>query len=540
MVEGANPTMELMPEAPPRLRELIVSGMRWTFWLSLVAAPLGYGTSVLLARTGPEVIGTYGLLMVYIGVVSSLFYFGGDAVVIKFVPELEPEQRLAFLGSYFLVITAALIPWLAAASFRPRELHYLFGRPAGQRFELIVLYLSPIYIAFSLIVAALKSVLEIRWAQVLLRLVTAGSFVLYALLFFARPILLRGHYTGLIWGIYLGLTAMASVLGLVKLMCLPDWPNRRRSLRFFLPRGFWIYALSLEQGSALGFLSQRLDLILILNFGGLTVLGKYVAIITLAEIIRVANRFFLDSLLPSLTNLLAAHSLAAASQLVSMNLRILFAVNIAATCGLAFLVRPITALLGPQYGGMNSLFVLMIVCFGLSAPGAVGGTLLTSVGKQQHTVWVAMGQLVLYVLLFLTLWPRWQLSGAVAAYGVSTLVASVGFLLVAKRVVPIEFSAAGNYALFALITLGTGWGATFLRTIEITLGMVASAASLALFLLLAGYSIGECQRLAKCFFPVQPGLTGALGLQPVLQRLNSWRQKAVAPFDRNGRGGAAE
>src|SRR5262245_12275207 len=95
---------QAMVSVPLRERDRIFSGMRWSVWLSILAAPFGYGTTVLLARVGPDVLGTYGLLMVYIGVVSSLMYFGGDAVTIKFVPTLSVPRRLSFLASYYLVI----------------------------------------------------------------------------------------------------------------------------------------------------------------------------------------------------------------------------------------------------------------------------------------------------------------------------------------------------------------------------------------------------------------------------------------------------
>src|SRR5258708_7775588 len=127
-------TMQVMAGVPPEVRGRIVSGMRWTFWLSALAVPFSYGTSILLARTGPEVIGTYGLLMVYIGIVASLFYFGGDAVVIKFVPALEREKRFPFLFTYSLIVLGFVVVAIAIAAAWPRGLHYLFGDAGGARF----------------------------------------------------------------------------------------------------------------------------------------------------------------------------------------------------------------------------------------------------------------------------------------------------------------------------------------------------------------------------------------------------------------------
>ena len=77
----------MLDSLDPRLRGKIMVGMRWTLWLSVISIPFSYAITILLARCGPEVIGTYGLLTVYIGVVASLLYLGGDTVIIKFVPD---------------------------------------------------------------------------------------------------------------------------------------------------------------------------------------------------------------------------------------------------------------------------------------------------------------------------------------------------------------------------------------------------------------------------------------------------------------------
>ena len=132
MAENAN-AIELLSEVPDAQRQLIISGMRWTVWLSVVAVPFSYGTMVILARTSPEAIGTYGLLGVYIGLSLGIFYLGGDAVAIKFIPELEYENRLSFLVSYFLVICLAVLPWIAAGAIWPQGCSISSARRAAPR-----------------------------------------------------------------------------------------------------------------------------------------------------------------------------------------------------------------------------------------------------------------------------------------------------------------------------------------------------------------------------------------------------------------------
>jgi len=491
---------EVLSEAPAHLRARIIAGMRWTLWLSVLAVPFSYGTTILLARAGPQVIGTYGLLMVYIGVVACLFYLGGDAVSIKFIPQLSGDRKAPFLASYFVILLAGLIPMLVVAKSWPRGLHYLFGEQESS-FPFLVFCLSPIYLSFALVAAALKAELEMRWAQVMMRTLTIGTFLTYFVLFLGFRRLLVVHYAGIIWGVYLSLTALAFAIGFRHLSQLQGWEFRRHSLRMFLPRGFWRFTLALQAVSSLNFLLQRLDLILVLNFGGLVVLGKYVAIISLAGLIPAANAFFLDTLLPSLTNIPTARHWGALSQVFSTNLRILFAITAGATCGVIFLAGPITRMMGPQYVNVRSLLVIIVLLYGLAAPGAVGSTLLTAVGRQQRTAWINLGQLALFVVLFTTLWPRLELLGAVLANGASMLLSYVSMLIVARHSTPAVFSSGKGYCALGLVLALSGTAAIRAPSMGIAGALLAWPFSFLAFLLIAGYRPSECRALVRCFVP---------------------------------------
>jgi len=502
MAINSGTSVEMMADVPTHLRGRIVSGMRWTLWLSVLAAPFSYGTTILLARAGPQVIGTYGLLMVYIGVVACLFYLGGDAVSIKFIPELSGEQRGPFLASYFLILLVSLIPWLVLARWWPRGLHYLFGGQ-GSSFPFLILCLSPICLCSALVTAALKAELEMRWAQVMMRTLTIGTFLTYLVLFLGFRRLLVVHYRSVIWGVYLTLTALAFVLGFRHLRRFGEWEFRWRPLRIFLPRGFWRFTLATQAVSSLNFLLQRLDLILVLNFGGLVVLGKYVAIISLAGLIPVGIGFFLDTLLPSLTNLLASGNYAAASQVYAMNLRTFFLVTLVGASGLIFMVNPIIMLLGSKYASLGSLFVLGVLLYSLSMPGAIAGTLLTSVGKQHRTALVNVIQLALFLLLFYALWPRYQLAGVVLAMGLAMAFSSFVLMHVARHRSTIQFSFAKDYVAFATALIAAAILGVRLGKLGISYPLLAWPAVVLLFCALARYTLTECRTLVSCFVPTR-------------------------------------
>ncbi len=500
MAGRLNAGVELLTAVPTEVRRRIISGMRWTLWLSLLAVPFSYGTSILLARVGPETIGTYGLLMVYLSLVNCFLYLGGDAVLMKFLPELEADKRTSFLASYFLVVCLSLLPWLLVAVLWSEKLRIFFG-PGGAPFHVLIVCLSPVYMLFLMVAAALKAMLEIRWAQGMVRFLTVSLFFLFGCCSLGARQILVGHAPELIWGTYLALAALAAVLGLQRLRRLPGWQPGGNSPGFYLPPGFWRYALSLQGVSIVLFFINQLDSILILNAGGLAVLGKYVAVLTLAMTIRVANNFFLDTLLPSLTNLIADRKHSAASQVLSMNLRILFLINTAATCGLMLLAGAITALLGSQFSSSRPLIILTVLLVGLSSPGAVGGTLLTCVGKQGRAFWIDLGQLGLYVVLFFSLWSRWRLLGAVLAFGIAVLLGHTALLTVAKRSVPLDFHFTRDYLKFALVTLATAVLSMGWTSLGIAAALPAWALATGIFLWLAEYRLEECMGLIGCFAP---------------------------------------
>ena len=496
-----NSSVELLTGIPARERTRIVSGMRWTAWLSVLAIPFSLGTATLLAWLGPAAVGTFGLLTVYIGLVTAFFYLGGDAVVIKFIPEMEAGKRLRFLTSYYAIICLWLMPYLVAAALWPEVPRYFLGKAEGEHLPVLLLCLSPIHILFSMVTAGLKGTLEIRWSQGLLRMVTIVSFVLYASLFVYGREFLRANSGTLIWGIYLSLAALGSGIGLWRLSQLHRWRSIS-GLHFFLPRGFWRYAIATQQVGLVWFLLQRLDYILLLNLGGLDTLGRYVTVVTIVSMITMCNSFFLDTLLPSLTNMIAERNDVGSAAVLSLHMRILFIVNAATTFGIILLAGWVTASLGPNYDGLRPSIVLLALLLGLAAPGAVGGTLLSSVGMQQRAVWVGLIQLVVFGGLFYALFPRWGLTGAVIAYGLSMLAGNILLLTSARRTVPFDSSIFMDYTRFAFVA-----SLTALLAARFDMGPLAAllawAAALGVFLILARYRSAECMALAHCFLPAQ-------------------------------------
>ncbi len=174
---------------PVEHRGRLLSGMRWTVWLAALAMPFSALTTLVLGRVSPAVLGTYGTLAVYVSFVGSFLFFGGEGVLIHYIPDCRPPERLRFVFTYLAITVASCLLWLTAANFYPALIQGLVGRHDRARFDFWLISLAPIQIGFALIVAALKGMLELKWVQALNRSFTILTALTYTLLaFFARPL----------------------------------------------------------------------------------------------------------------------------------------------------------------------------------------------------------------------------------------------------------------------------------------------------------------------------------------------------------------
>jgi O-antigen/teichoic acid export membrane protein len=465
--------------------------------------PFSYGTTVLLARIGPEAIGTFGVLSVYIAVVSTVLYLGGSAVAIKFVPELDESKRVSFLASYFLVVCAAALPYLVAASLWPDKLRYLFGNSAGSPFAVLVLWLSPIYMLYALSLAALNGLLEIKSAKVLERLVTVLSFLIYATLFLTARHFLARHYTGLIWGIYLSLIATSAGLALRRFRHLSPGTHSSPQLRFFLPRGFWHYTLGLQASSLLGLVSGRLDYVFLLNAGGLALLGKYVALMTIVSAGPRVAAFILDSLFPSVSNTLARGDFKASGQLAETYVRMIVPVSLGVACAVSLLAGPITRVLGPAYESLAPLTRIAAPFATLVALNWLLDTILNAAGHSQPVALAKFMRIVVFVISFWPLWSRFHLLGAVLAWILTNIIHQLTVLFFLRWRTNFRFPLSSTYRSFglALLTLVVAGGVPEMvpRIVPVVLWLAA----MPMFLFLAGYKVGEIRNLVCLVLPVR-------------------------------------
>lgn len=471
----------------------IAAGMRWTLWPSLLALPFSYAINFLLARIGPEALGVYGVLNVYIALVFVFLFLGGCAVPMKFLPELDARRQTSFLASYGVVLMLGLVPWFALAAWQPGLLRFIFGK-GDPMFQLQLIFLSPICLAYVLMITSLKAALEMKWAQLLDRGITLGLAAVLSLLFvFDRP-WLKQHAEGTIWLAYIGLSLIAAAIGFGRLVSLGFISGRPR---FWLPPGFWRYTLLLQSSSVLNFLNARLDYLLVLDVGGLAILGKYVAIGSIAGIVPRISGFVVDSLLPSLTNCLAGGDIRSAVKVTETYLRLMFVTVLSLSLAVVLLVRPILAIMGPAYLELAALVQFTTVIAAVQSLNMFASPIFAATDCVQHDVVARLFRTITFAGSFWPLWTHMQLTGAIASWALGELAYQAASLYLLRRNPRLEIRMLKTYAAFmAALVLSALPARSGLRA-EYFTGALLSGLTLLAFLMLARYTVAEIRNLTQ-------------------------------------------
>lgn len=472
----------------------IAAGVRWTLWLSILALPFSYATNVLLARIGPEALGTFGVLNVYMGIVFVFFFLGGCAVPMKFLPGMTPDRRSSFLASYAFVILLNFLPWLLLAMWRPQLLHFLFGSAGTPDLQLQLIYLSPLCLAYLLMITSLKAILEMKWAQLLDRGITFGLTLVLLLLFLWKPVWLRQHSANSVWLTYIGLTFVVAVIAFCRLLWLGVLTGRPL---FWLPPRFWPYTLLLQANGFLSVLGSRLDYIFILNTGGLARLGDYVAITSIAGVIPRIAGFVVDSLLPALTNCLSAGNMRSTTRVAEVHLRLIFPAVMCLSLALSLLVRPVLAIMGPHY--LQFAGLVQISCLGAAIQSLNGynNTIFTATDRVRHGVIATVVRCIAFAGSFWPLWLHYQLAGAVISWIISESAYHGASLYLLHRHAVIRIPMARTYfGCVCSLPIAVVLGRQALQG-HYLIGGALVCLALFVFLTAGGYTAGEIRSLAR-------------------------------------------
>ncbi len=298
-------------------------GAAWVLASSAGALTFGFGTNVLLGRTGPDALGFYGLLGVTLSVITTFFVLGGNHVVITYLPKVEPSLRNRFLGTYAVVVIGAAALLLVACLVEPRLLRALYGPSLRLPVVAYLAVLLPVGVAQTLVWSTMQARLQLRGlavsqqavpiltCSVVVAVIALGELTERPSLLASRPFLL---FT------VLAANAVSLVVGAGVLIRTRPQPTAATGMRRrYLPEGFWRFTLSFHLATVLFFLIRNGDQIMVLRELGLTELGYYRSAFVVSQLIAWFPTAMDWTIYPALCNLEEQDQAAAYERFASLN-----------------------------------------------------------------------------------------------------------------------------------------------------------------------------------------------------------------------------
>lgn len=486
-------------------RNVIVSGMRWTWWLSILSAPFGYASQVLLARASPSAIGAYGILNIYIAFVNSILLFGGNTVVIRFLPGMDRKDRMPFLLSYLIIVAVVLAALIGLGTANPGWLAYVFGEPEQRAAHLKLLWFSPVLILWSFTGGALRGAMDLKGAQLMQRALTAFTFVSYGILFAAGRQLIRQSPVTVIFFVFFAGTVITCLMGLHRsARCFP-LHNRPR---FYLPKDFWPFSGAVQFGSIWSFCSTRLDQVLLVGYAGVVGLGHYYALISIVTTIPLTMWLLTDSFFPSLTSAISKGALAGCRSLTESYLRLLLPLALAGSAFLSLFGETVVALYGRrEYHAIIAFLPFAAPVAIFEGLNAFASSMLAAVGRSGWQAVILIFRTITIAILFPMLWNRYGLAGAVASWCAGIIVNQVLAMVVLRRVMPFEWSMLRPYT--AVVTVSLALTVLVVRAAPgLGLASLLWVAGMGGYLVMAGYTREEILRLTALLIPARKAQAG--------------------------------
>jgi len=360
------------------IKQKSISGAIWSLSISIILLSLSFLLNIYLGRLGSEVLGSYAFFILVASLIPIFIFFGGNAVFVKYIPELAQDKKIPFVLTYTFIIIIFGSFISAILIFEPRFLHFVVKRDITPTVIYYSLLLAPIILSQRILSSVLQSLIEIKWIEIaggipiLLNLTTVFIFS-----FFFRDYFIRNYQYILMIMIVFSYTVSLIVLGFrFWKIFVAKFPF---SLTIFLPKRFWRFSIFLHLSTLTDFVFQKADQFLVFGLFNVSSLGLYRAVIILAEFVRWFPLLLMRTTFPMFSNLIANKKAITTEFREIVRINTTLSIFVAAICVL--FGKEMLLLFGHEYQKGSFMLNILALVFVISSISTVYSSLILSSGK---------------------------------------------------------------------------------------------------------------------------------------------------------------
>jgi len=378
------------------IKQKSVTGAKWLFITNALNVPGAFLMAFFLGRTSPEALGAFGLVQVFIGVISTFVVFGGQAVLRNFMAKvMDPVLRGKLFFTYTLILLGLLGAMTLIFAFIPGLLEFFLRREVTKGVFLFFILFSFVVISSQLFASAIAGMMNIKIstiAQTVTRLLPLPGVAFF--FFWNRPFL--AEYA---WFLILGFYLISFSIGsLISAAALLRDQRFKLSIGTYTPKGFMPFCLTTHLATIFTFMYNDVDRIFMLQLGEMGGLGMYQAVISIARFIDYVPVMLSAALVPMFSSLLASKNQHALTRSYDMIQR--YSVIIITIFGIFTISfsRELLNVFGSEY--VENYYILAM--FGLSgivcSLGLGNATILTSYEKNAFRLSVSIIQILIQIV----------------------------------------------------------------------------------------------------------------------------------------------
>jgi len=394
---------------------------------------VGLTISILIARTlGPEGRGEYSLLVLIVTTVTTLFNFGIPSTNTYFTAKKKLNRVQLYRASMVLAVVISIVTFGVLYLLYDFKLFDKFLFPTDKLTPPILASLGVIPIAFFNVFAQgiiigenkieLNNYMSLS-SQGALAFLLAVLY-LFGALSVTSAILLYAFSHVLAFAIIVG-TSFPSLSDIVRTRIV--WRDYMAMLRF---------SGTIHLGNLTQFFNYRLDSFIVNFFRGTAAVGLYGIAAILGETLWLLSGSMASVLLPTIAG---QHE--KSKELTVKAAAATFAISVLGGI-VAFLAGPflIVYLFGEKFSGSIEPFLILIPGVVIFSITNILATYLTGAGRPGYNAAIAFISFLFTVIFDILLIPRYSISGAAIASGISYTMSTIMTVIAFARVSGVSFS----------------------------------------------------------------------------------------------------
>lgn len=426
------------------IKQKSVVGAKWTVILSIIALPLSYITSIILGRVSGDTLGIFALLNVFITFVTTFIILGGSNVIIKYLPNLEQENKFLFLKSYLFIIVFITILAMIFIYLFPDSIKIVIGQGFSSNIVIYLIIFIPIIVFYSIFDYVLNGLIEVKTSTLIKQLFVVGNFIIILLLFlFYREFFLENSLF-ILFGLFLIFYALMGILSFyfsIKIIRgkkanfkSSDVNYRSFFKKFYFPKGFWHFLIFVHVSTILVFAYDKVDQLFLIANLNISELGFYYAATQTAMLIRYVPTVIGGMLLPTFSNMMASKNESIIPRYYKYIVKYNTLMTVFAALFCIFFSKEILIIFGPSYVEYYLIIVILGTFFMVSSIGTVSPSIIIAKGKVKSYFINSLIQIIFQIVIMIFLFTKIGILGLAISKGVGVLIAQIGLIIITYKI----------------------------------------------------------------------------------------------------------